>query len=274
MPFDRTDDETETDAPAARLPLLALTAKLAAASGAVALLVLFARGRTEAPPGPVAGPVAEAAFVPATRAAPAKPAAPTVPGRLGLDDPEAIDPVRLEPARTNPVTGLREETLTRGDFDAIESSALRLTLARETGGEASGLFVTLVRRGADGPGIAVVRTGARGRIDTKFGPVETLEATLAGGAQRICTGFATLGAGPRIDGWLCAPLAQPPEPRALACTLDALTLEGADGPAEALFRAAETRRDPGCRPSQPSAAAEPAGRTGSIRGRRAAAGRG
>lgn len=275
MPFDRTDDE---EAPT-RLPLLGLGAKLAAACAAVALLALFAHGRGEAPsarPDPAAVEAVAAPFVPATLAAPAKPAAPALPGRLGLDEAAAIDPIRLEPGRINPVTGLREETLTRGDFDAIESSALRLTLAREAGAETPGLFVTLVRRGADGPAIAVVRTGARGRIDTKFGPVETLEATLSGGARRICTGFATLGAAPlRIDGWLCAPLAQPPEPRALACTLDALTLEGADGPAAALFGAAEARRDPACRPAQPSAAADPpAGRTGSIRVRRAAAGRG
>jgi hypothetical protein len=272
MPFDRTED----DEPPARLPWLGLSAKLAAACAAVALLALFARGRSDAPPTSPERIAAEEPFVPATRAAQAKPAAPALPGRLGLDEPAAIDAVRLEPARLNPVTGLREETLTRGDFDAIESGALRLTLAREAGAEAPGLFVTLVRRGADGPGIAVVRTGARGRIETKFGPVETLEATLSGGARRICTGFATLGAAPiRIDGWLCAPLAQPPEPRALACTLDALTLEGAEGPAAALFRAAEARRDPGCRPAQPSAAADPpAGRTGSIRVRRAAAGRG
>ncbi|AWN38982.1 hypothetical protein [Methylobacterium radiodurans] len=272
MPFDRTDDEP---APA-RLPLLGLSLKLAAACGAVALLALLARGRSEAPPVAPEPSAAEAPFVPSAVAAPARTAAPSLPGRLGLDEPEAIDPVRLEPVRLNPVTGLREETLARGDFDAIESSALRLTLAREAGGEAPSLFVTLVRRGADGPGIAVVRTGIRGRIDTKFGPIVTLEATLAGAARRVCTGFATLTAAPlRIDGWLCAPLAQPPEPRALACALDALTLEGADGPAADLFRAAETRRDPGCRPPQPSAAADPpVGRTGSIRARRAAAGRG
>lgn len=273
MPFDRTED---ADEPPARLPLLGLTAKLAVALATVALLALLARGRVETPSEPSEPALADAFFVPSALAAPAKPAAPALPGRLGIDEPEAIDPVRLEPARVNPVTGLREETLARGDFDAIESSALRLTLAREAGSERPGLFVTLVRRGADGPGIAVVRTGARGRIDTKFGPVETLEATLAGGARRVCTGFATLEvAPPRIDGWLCAPLAQPPEPRAIACILDALTLEGAEGPSAAHFRAAETRRDPGCRPAQPSAAADPpAGRTGSIRSRRAAAGRG
>lgn len=276
MPFDRTEDEAETRATPPRLPLLGLSVKLAAACGAVAVLVLFAGGRSAAPPAAPEPAVAGTPFVPATLAAPARQAAPALPGRLGLDEPDAIDPVRLELPRINPVTGLREESLARGDFDAIESSALRLTLTREAGPEAPGLFVTLVRRGADGPGIAVVRTGTRGRIDTKFGPVEILEATLAGGARRVCTGFATLGASPlRIDGWLCAPLAQPPEPRALACTLDALTLDGAEGPAADLFRTAEARRDPACRPSQPSAATEPpAGRTGSIRGRRAAAGRG
>ena len=260
-----------------RLPLLSLTLRLAVASAAIAALSLYAQGALRKAPAPAPEPPVEvvaAPFVPSTPAAPARAALPPLPGRLALADPDGLDPVRIEPARVNPATGLREEVVARGSFEAIESPALRLTLTRDAGTDAPpGLFVTLARRAADGPALAVIRTGARGRIATKFGAVETLEATLSGAARRICTGFVTLEAAPlRIDGWLCAPLGQPPEPRALACALDGLTLDGAEEPAASVFREAERRRDPACGQARPSAAAEAAGRTGSIRGRRQAAG--
>ncbi|GJD57107.1 hypothetical protein [Methylobacterium dankookense] len=268
---------TEGLADRRRLPLVSLTLRLAAASAAIAALSLLAHGSLRRASAPQPEPPAEVAatpFVPSTPAAPAKPALAPLPGRLALADPDGLDPVRIEPARINPATGLREEVVARGAFDAIESPALRLTLTRDAGTAAPpSLFVTLARRAADGPALAVIRTGARGRVATKFGTVETLEATLAGAARRICTGFVTLEAAPaRIDGWLCAPLGQPPEPRALACALDGLTLDGAEEPAAGVFRAAEGRRDPACGNARPSAAAEAAGRTGSIRGRRQVSG--
>ncbi|GJE60959.1 hypothetical protein [Methylobacterium trifolii] len=259
------------------LPVIGLTLRLAAASAVIAGLSLYARGPARSPPPPAAPLTAESEkpFVP-SMARPARPALAALPegGRLRLDDPDALDPVRIEPARLNPATGLREESLSRGAFAAIEDAHLRLTLTRDAGtAPPPGLFVTLARRAADGPALAVIRTGTRGRIATKFGAVETLEATLAGPLRRICTGFVTLEAAPaRIDGWLCAPLGQPPEPRAVACALDALRLEeGGDAGTAAAFRAAQGRRDPACVAARPAAMAEPAGRTGSIGARRPAA---
>lgn len=259
-----------------RLPLLSLALRLAAASAVIAAISLYARGGPRPIPAPEPPAEIAAPFVPSAPAAPARAALPPLPGRPALPASDALDPVRIEPARVNPATGLREEVLVRGSFEAIESRALRLILTRDAGPDpVPGLFVTLARRAADGPALAVTRTGARGRIATKFGAVETLEATLAGALRRVCTGFVTLEAAPvRIEGWLCAPLGQPPEPRALACALDGLTLDGADEPAASLFRAAEARRDPACAQERPSAAAEAAGRTGSIRARKAAGSRG
>jgi hypothetical protein len=242
----------------------------------IALLSLFAReAMVSRPPAPAPQPdsVTAAAFVPSASLAarPVVPVAKTGP-RFRLDDPEGGDPTRSEPARLNPATGRREDTLARGDFAALEASYLRITV---TDGAASepppGLFVTLVRRGADGPGLSVIKTGERGRLDTKFGPIETLEATLSGNGSRICTGFATLGARAiRIDGWLCAPLGQPPEPRAIACALDALVLNGqAAAGFETAFRAAEIRRDPGCATAAGAMPREVGGQTGSIDKRRA-----
>ncbi|MGU3540109.1 hypothetical protein [Methylobacterium sp. A54F] len=267
----------EPTAPPLRRPLVGFAARALAAIAVIAALSLFARGTIERHP-PVRAAEAPqtrettltVAFVPAAAQA-ARPAVPADPAgaRFTLDDPDALDPVRAEPGRLNPGTGLREDALARGDFLAIEAPALRLTVTQGITAEpAPSLFVTLARRAADGPGLSVIRTGERGRIATKFGAVETLEATLAGAVRRTCTGFVSLEAAPvRLDGWLCAPLGLPPEPRALACVLDALVLEGHPDPAtEAVFREAKVRRDPACRPAaQPAARlAERGGQTGSI----------
>ena len=262
-------DETSPDlAPAIPQPrrwrLVALTGR---AVGAVLVIGVLSLVSHETERTPASGPAPASvtttdlgiAFVPAMtlNARPAVPAAGQ--GRLRLD--RAGEPVRIEPPR-NP----QEQTLASGDFSAIEETHLRLTLTRDAAEPRPGLFVTLARRAAEGPSLAVVRTGARGRLATKFGAVETLEATLSGDQRRICTGFVTLEARPvRVDGWLCAPLGQPPEPRALACVLDGLAFDGRTDPAtNAVFSEAEARRDPACDPIRALSAQEPAGRTGSI----------
>lgn len=177
--------------------------------------------------------------------------------RYRIDDREAIDPVRLEPARTDPLAGSREDRLSVGDFAVSEAPYLRI-IASEGQASPTSLFVTIARRAADGQGLAVVKTGERGLIETKFGPVETLDVTLSGGTSsgavtRICTGFSNAGqiglapVTPRLDGWLCAPLGQPPEPRSLACTLDKLALNGqASADLDAAYRGFEARRSQAC----------------------------
>lgn len=268
------DPDPIPDAPRRRLPLLAFTGRVVGSAVVVGALSLFAREtiRTHPPTPPVPSVTVSVtkadlgiAFVPATLLA-ARAATPVAAGRLRLD--RAGGPVRIEPAR-HP----GEQTLAGGDFSAIEDAHLRLTLTRDASDPPPGLFVTLARRAAEGLNLSVIRTGARGRIATKFGAVQTLEATLAGPARRVCTGFVTLEAQPvRIDGWLCAPLGQPPEPQALACTLDALALdERADPATNAVFAEAERRRDPACDPIRALSASEAAGRTGSIVPRRAPA---
>lgn len=263
---------TEEEPPAIRrrgLTLLGLTLRIAAASAMIAGLSLYA-GRAARPPVPtsVAAPSAVPSSAVLSSALPsAVPAAPVPmpaePVRLGLAEP-GLDPVRVTPGRRDPATGLRADVLSRGAFESLETPALHLTLTRGAqAGRAPGLFVLLARGAADGPALAVVRTGAYGRIATKFGAVETLEATLSGPLQRRCTGFVTRESAVRIDGWFCAPLGRAPEPRALACTLDALSLDDPADPASvAAFRTPAGRRGPGCDPA--SASVDPAGRTGSI----------
>ena len=207
----------------------ALGLRLVLASAVIALLYVCAWRPGVGPAATVPG-LSQAAgaaglgFVPTMRAPPAPPPLPAA--RFDLTEP-GLDRVRVS-ARIDPRSGLREDTLIRGDFDALETPALRVTLTRGTeAGAAPTLFVLLARRAATGPTIdrpalSVLRTGSRGQADTKFGAVETLEVTFGGPTSRTCTGFVIRTAAFRLDGWSCAPLGRPPEVRALACTLDAL----------------------------------------------------
>jgi hypothetical protein len=175
--------------------------------------------------------------------------------------------------RKRGVDGRREDLLVQGGFDTIEAPYLRLILTEASATESGpGLFVTLARRAADGQGLAVIRTGERGAIETKFGPVETLDLTLGGEGKRSCTGFVSLNPGAlRLDGWLCAPLGQAPEPRAITCLLDRVSLQGQASPeVEAAFVDFDARRDPGCGPRSPVVPGSPqeiGSETGSIPGR-------
>ncbi|MCJ2082872.1 hypothetical protein [Methylobacterium sp. J-090] len=258
-----SDDRTPETGPAdpRRRPAAALRIlpRLACAAAIIAGLSLLARetrpqGARSERDAPAAVSEAPAPFVPSVSLAvrPAMPSAVAAP-RFRLDDSGAGEPARTEAVRLDSASGRREETLSLGAFPNIEAPYLRVTVGEAGPGDPAGrLFITLARRAADGPGLSVIRTGERGRIETKFGAVETLEATVSGPLDRICTGFAgSAGAALRFDGWLCAPLGQAPEPRAVACAVDALMATAPDTPGFS------GRRDPACRPP-------PDTRTGSL----------
>lgn len=271
------DDTIDLDAPPhARSPGASIgrcLGQMALAVGAIALLSLFAHGQRAAL-APVVPPVESApgpAFVPSVARAfrAAAPLAVTTP-RFHLDDPDALEPVRAESPRINAATGQREDVLVQGEFASIEAPYLRLILTETPDSEPGrSLFVILARRAAEAQGLAVIRTGERGAIETKFGAIETLDITLGGEGKRICTGFLGLKPGPvRLDGWLCAPLGQAPEPRAIACALDKVALNAQAWPEkERAFAALDATREPACR--APSLAARDVGsETGSIPNRR------
>ena len=269
-------DIRSTVAPIAMAPSrwLRLAGQGLAATGLIGALSLAAHEMRLPERPAVAAPAAITPdFVPsaASRVRPAVSLAASAP-RFRLDDPDALDPVKAEPARLDPATGRREDSLSQGSFLVGEAPYLRLAITEGGPADAPSLFVILARRAADGQGLAVVRTGERGRIATKFGPVETLEATFSGPVSRICTGFSNRAqidldpAAPRLDGWLCAPLGQAPEPRAIACALDKLALNGQASPVhEAAYRVFEDRRRPDCAPALGDAPKRDAGGvTGSI----------
>ncbi|MCJ2070266.1 hypothetical protein MKK75_15905 [Methylobacterium sp. J-030] len=214
----------------------ALGRRLVVASALIALLCVCAwqpgGGQNASAAGPAARPL-EPRYLPAVPAPP-----PVAAALFDLAEP-GIDPLRVS-AAIDPRTGLREDVLSRGEVAAVEAPALRVTLTR--GGEPGAvptLFVLMARRAASGPALAVIKTGSRDHIRTKFGVVETLEITFGGPVPRTCLGFVSREVGFRLDGWLCAPLGQPPRAYALACTLDALSLlDLADPETTAAFSAA------------------------------------
>jgi hypothetical protein len=168
--------------------------------------------------------------------------------RLG----EATGSARMQP-------GLREDTLTAGAFAVQEAPFLRLVAVEtpEPDGEGS-LFVTLARRAAETGGLAVLRTGERGQLATRFGALDTVDATLVDAeSRRACTAFRLNAsqAALRLEGWLCAPLGQLPEPQAVACTVDRLSpLPGAPlSPAVAAMLA--QARAAACPPEEPATTA-------------------
>ncbi|GEP00268.1 hypothetical protein [Methylobacterium haplocladii] len=245
LDFDDADDMRRLDAPRA-FGRTSLAVRFVLAAAAITGLTLFARDRTAPassqsawtdPKRILSAPSARAA-IPASTAGPL----------LAMD--AADPPARSEPPRRNATTGLREDALTQGGFDAIDAPFLRLTLteAGQIPDPATSLFVTLARRAAEMQGLSVVRTGVRGMIETKFGPFETVEATLSGHGSRLCTGFTGIGTrAMRIDGWLCGVLGQAPEPRTVACAIDDLKLAIAATPTiEVVFGEAELRRTAGC----------------------------
>ncbi|WP_407526420.1 hypothetical protein [Methylobacterium oryzisoli] len=222
--------------------------RIVVAAGVIALLSVLASERREAAPAPGSDLFAERAAPPAW-----EPVAADRYRIAGADE-------TLAAARRRTGGGPREDSLALGSFAVQEAPFLRLTLAEapETDGT---LFVALARRAAESDGLAVVRTGERGRVESRFGPLDTLDATLSGqGGTRACTAFRLAEAPVRLDGWLCAPLGQLPEPQAVGCAVDRLGARP-----EVLLRAEVidllTRPErPVCGPPEPAvtaAAAEP-----------------
>ncbi|PXW67035.1 hypothetical protein [Methylobacterium sp. B4] len=200
-----------------------LAGKLAACAALIAGLSLVARDRAAAPEPPQAWREPPRAQEGARRAVAA-----TEP-LLTLRAEAAELAPRAEPTRWNAGLGQREDSVSQGAFDTIEAPYLLVT-ATDAGARteaAPSLFVTLVRRAADGRGLSVTRTGERGVVATRLGSFETVEATLAGEGRRSCTGFRSLDLkAVSVDGWLCGILGQAPEPKAVACAIDRIALAG------------------------------------------------
>ncbi|WP_342153168.1 hypothetical protein [Methylorubrum sp. SB2] len=203
-----------------------LAAQLTACAALIAGLSLVARERMTAPePRDWADPPRSEAAAPRMVAS----AEPLLTLTAAASD-LPVPPPQAEPSRWDATRGQREDSVSQGRFDAIEAPWLLVTatdpgVARTE--PAPSLFVTLVRRAADGRGLSVTRTGERGVVATRYGSFETIEAVLAGDGSRTCTGFRSLDLHSlRLDGWLCGILGQAPERRAVACAIERIALSG------------------------------------------------
>ncbi len=168
-----------------------LAAKLTACAALISGLSLAARDRMTAPePRDWTDPPRSEVVAPRAVAS----AEPLLTLIATASDPTALPP-QAEPSRWDPTRGQREDSVSQGSFDAIEAPWLLVT-ATDPGTAraepAPSLFVTLVRRAADGRGLAVTRTGERGVVATRYGSFETVEAVLSGDGARTCTGFRSL----------------------------------------------------------------------------------
>lgn len=257
---DRFDDRFDDRKDASRSPpvrLLPLAAKLAASAALIAGLSLVARDRVNAPEPPLAWSEPPRAAEGARRAIAA-----TEP-LLTLRGDAAELPPQPEPTRWNSGNGQREDSVSQGTFDTIEAPYLLVTATDAGVPSDSGqsLFVTLVRRAADGRGLSVLRTGMRGVVATRLGSFETVETTLSAAGKRGCTGFRSLDLkAVSIDGWLCGILGQTPEPRAVACVIDRIALAGR----VTATLGAEALPDRSACQAEETAMAEPGDSTGSI----------
>lgn len=170
-------------------------------------------------------------------------------------DPGPAGPGARRDSRRHAGTGLREDDIVLGDFDAA-GSHLMLTLERgPLPAQRAGLFVDLTRNAAPA-GLALLRMGSLEALPTKFGEIEAATAALASRRERACLAFRwrdpdqSLG----FKGWLCA--AEPAGMRAeLVCLLDGLRPSAsADRVLRARLAQADQRRSPACRTAMPALA--------------------
>ena len=106
--------------------------------------------------------------------------------------------------------------------------------------------------------LSVQRSGLPAAIATRFGPVETADATLSDGqTSRACIAFRMeAGALPlAMSGWWCGGAAKPADRQQLVCLIDRIDLlnAGDDRALRSAFARTELNRQPACAPPRLSA---------------------
>ena len=213
------------------------------AAGTAALAVLAAEGWPSRP-APAAAPAEEAKPVWLRVGRPIR--------VFDLEAPEFGREIAAYEGRRHTGGAGREDIL---DFRAAEAGFARLVVHRAgPGAEPPGtLFLDLARLSA-AAGLAVARSGRVASLNTKFGPVEVADATLAdarpSGAGHACLAYRLVAEEPplRLSGWLCGAAGRPADRAALACFLDRLDLVGSgeDRALRAFFLKAERARTGVC----------------------------
>lgn len=174
---------------------------------------------------------------------------------FGLEAPE-LDRRSGYEARRSRDGQRREDVLTFGEFgDGRSFLSLRLQVNRDAGeGALAGLsqpFVIMLVRESAARGLSVGRSGATTTVETKFGLVETADASLSDGtAGRACIAFRHLDASAHLSfsGWWCGSEARPADRAQLICLIDRIDLlsAGDDPELRASFARTELNRRQGC----------------------------
>jgi hypothetical protein len=177
---------------------------------------------------------------------------------FGLDSTE-LD--RQEPAyeaRRSQDGTRREDVLAFGGFAEPKPHLVLRLLLDAKDDQLSQPFVIALVREAAGRGMSLQRSGTPTGIETKFGLVETADATLSDGAtSRACIGFRhrMSDAHLSLSGWWCGGEKRPADRQQLVCLLDRVDLlsAGDDRTLHAAFARTELKRQAACSPPRLSA---------------------
>jgi hypothetical protein len=215
-------------------------------AAAIAALVLLARETSRNAP----SPALPAARPPAVLVAPAPSWQPIGDAKphYALDLAELKGLSATHEARRH-AKGGREDKLAYGIFES-EQAYLRVAVFRgpQEAERPASFFLDLARRAGEA-GLAVVRSGRIGTVETKLGTMETAEAVLSDSVERACLAFRLRHAelGLAVHGWHCAG-AEAQAPSHPVCIVDRLAVLPAaeDQALKVLFAQAERRRHPAC----------------------------
>ncbi len=171
---------------------------------------------------------------------------------FGLESPELDRGSAVLEARRSQDGSQREDVLSFSAF--IEPKPhLLLRLSVEHGrADLSQPFIIALVRDAASRAMSVQRSGTPTAIQTRFGPVETADATLSDGdVSRACIAFRMdSGTLPlSMSGWWCGG-AKPADRQQLVCLIDRIDLlnAGDDKALRLAFSRTELSRQPACAP--------------------------
>lgn len=170
---------------------------------------------------------------------------------FGLESPELDRQAPVYESRRSQDGTRREDTLTFGGFTEPRAHLLLRLSLDHAPDQLSQPFVIAIVRDAAARGMSVQRSGAVVPLESRFGRIETADATLSDGeTSRACIAFRRDGGDLPLGlgGWWCGSASRPADRQQLACMLDRLDLLAAadDRALRAAFARTELARQPGC----------------------------
>jgi hypothetical protein len=177
---------------------------------------------------------------------------------FGLESPELDRASATIEARRSPDGSQREDVLAFGDFTEARPHLMLRLIAEHGRSDLSQPFIIALVREAAARAMSVQRSGTPAAIGTRFGPVETADATLSdGNVSRACIAFRMeAGALPlSLSGWWCGGTGKPADRQQLVCLIDRIDLlnAGDDRALRTAFARTELNRQPACAPPRLSA---------------------